>query len=91
MSWQSSLAIYFILWFLCLFLVLPFFARHGEDRAPPPVPGQADSAPPIFPIWRVFAIVSLVTAVVFAAYYANYVTGWITVDDINPLRAPPRS
>jgi predicted secreted protein len=90
MSWTAALAIYFIMWFLCLFLVLPFFARYGEKDAPPPVAGQADSAPPVFPVWRVIGIVSLVTAVVFGGYYANYVMGWITVDDINPISAPPR-
>jgi predicted secreted protein len=87
MQWTSALAIYFIIWFFCLFLVLPFHARRaGEDS--PLVPGQADSAPAHFAFGRVAAQVSVVAAVLFALYYANYVGGWITVEDINLFGGP---
>ncbi len=87
MQWTSALAIYFIIWFFCLFLVLPFHARRAGDDAPL-VPGQADSAPTHFAFKRVAAQVSVVAAVLFALYYANYVGGWITVEDINLFGRP---
>ncbi len=87
MQWTSALAIYFIIWFFCLFLVLPFHARRtGDDNAM--VPGQADSAPAQFHMARVAAQVSLVAATLFALYYANYVGGWVTAQDINLFGGP---
>ncbi|MCU0729379.1 MAG: DUF1467 family protein [Sphingopyxis sp.] len=90
MSWTAALAIYFIMWFFCLFLVLPFYARYGEDRPTAHVPGQADSAPPHFPAWRVIGRVTLVTAVMFGIYYANYVNGWVTAADLSLFNPPTR-
>lgn len=89
MTWPSAIAIYFIMWFLCLFLVLPFYARDATGGDSDHVPGQADSAPARFPFWRVFGRVSLVTAVMFGLYYANYVNGWFTPQDINLFGNPP--
>ena len=88
MSFTAALAIYFIMWFGCLFLVLPFYANHGDDRDVAPIVGQADSAPPHFPVWQVIGRVSLLTAILFGVYYANYVFGWLTVDSVNFLRGP---
>ena len=90
MPWQSIIAIYLLMWSLCLFFVLPFFAA-GRHKGPPVphVPGQADSAPPHFPALRIVAIVSLVSAVMFAAYYIIYTRGLISPDDINLFGKPP--
>jgi predicted secreted protein len=89
MTWPSALAIYFIMWFLCLFLVLPFYARDATGGDSAHVPGQADSAPARFPVWQVVLRVSIVAAIIFGLYYANYVNGWLTPQDINPFGAPP--
>jgi predicted secreted protein len=78
--WQSGLAIWFLFWFLCLFFVLPFFARTGEEAGEVRVPGQADSAPVRFPIWRVIGWTTLVSTLMFAAFIANYINGWVTAD-----------
>lgn len=82
MYWTSILAIYFILWFFCLFFVLPFHARGADDDAVPLVPGQVESAPAHFPAWRVVAQVSLISALLCGLYVANYYQGWLTLDDI---------
>jgi predicted secreted protein len=90
MQWTSALAIYFIFWFFCLFLVLPFHARRaGEDAVK--VPGQEDGAPAHFAIGRAAAQVSIVAAILFALYYANYVSGWITAEDLNLFGRPQPS
>ena len=82
MHWYSMLAIYAIMWFLCLFVVLPFHAR-GDGRDATRVAGQADSAPPNIRPWRIVAQTSVVTLALFALYFGNYTYGWVTLRDID--------
>jgi predicted secreted protein len=89
MQWTSALAIYVLFWWLCIFLVLPFHARRARDNDEPHVPGQADSAPARFSFGKVALQVSLLAAVFFGVYYLNYVNGWLTMNDVNPLPPPP--
>jgi len=78
MRWTSITAIYFLFWALSFFFVLPFRLRDaGEDVH---VPGQAESAPPRFSFARTAKWTTLVAAVLFGLYYANYVNGWIPVE-----------
>lgn len=81
------LAIYLLFWWGSLFLVLPFRLRSSmepEDH----VPGQAESAPPRFSFGRTALWTTIVSAVLFALYYVNYVNGWVTADffDLTRLR-----
>lgn len=87
MQWTSALAIYALFWAACLFVVLPFHNRRDPDV--PLVPGQADSAPSQFSLGKVALQVTLVSAIAFGLYYWNYVSGFITLDDVNPLPPPP--
>lgn len=82
MQWSSALAIYFLFWFLCLFLVLPFRLRTSDEHDPH-VPGQAESAPPRFSIGRTAKWTSILSAIMFGLFYANYVNGWVTPEDID--------
>lgn len=91
MNWTSALAIYVIFWFFCLFLVLPFHARRSSEVDDTPVAGQADSAPDKFRPGRAALQTTLVAALLFGAYYANYTQGWVTRDDINFFPPPPGS
>ncbi len=82
MRWPSVLAIYFLVWAMCLFLVLPFRLqrREGADEA---VPGQADGAPPRFSLARTCGWTTIVSAALFALFYLNYVEGWVTPDRLD--------
>jgi len=80
MSWASALAIYFLFWFLALFLVLPFHARTSVEAGEALVHGQAESAPQHFPAVKIAVRTTILSAVLFALYYLNYVNGWITAD-----------
>ncbi|MDQ0454006.1 DUF1467 family protein [Rhizobium paknamense] len=64
MSWVTGGAIYFILWWVCLFAVLPFGVRTQDD-AQELVPGTIGSAPAKFRFFRVMAINTLVSLVIF--------------------------
>lgn len=80
MNWKSALAIYFIFWFFCLFLVLPFGVRTPHEAGAELVPGQAESAPTHFDARRIVVRTSVVSGVLFGMFYLNYVFGWITTD-----------
>ena len=50
--------------------------------------GHDPGAPDRFEPGRIVAQVSIIAAVVFGLYYANYVHGWVTVNDIDFWRPP---
>jgi len=88
MQWTSVLAIYCLLWVMSAFLVMPFGIRTHQEAGAEMVRGQADSAPINFRPGRVAVRATILAAVLCAAFYFNYVNGWITADDINPIEPP---
>ncbi|MCB2075219.1 MAG: DUF1467 family protein [Novosphingobium sp.] len=89
MRWTSILAIYALFWVLSAFLTMPFGVRTHEEEGVEKVPGQADSAPANFRPGRIALRATILAAVLFALYYANYVNGWIEVGDLNLFGEPP--
>ena len=89
MNWTSILAIYFLFWVMCAFLLLPFGVKTHDEAGVAKVPGQADSAPHNFRPGRVAVRATVFAAAVTALYVANYSYGWITVDDVNLYGDPP--
>lgn len=83
MKWQSALAVYFLFWVGIAFLLLPFGVKTDEEVGAEKVPGQADSAPHRFDVRGHLIRSTIVATVVFALYYANYVGGWITAEDLD--------
>jgi predicted secreted protein len=83
MKWTSVLAIYVLFWVLCAFLVMPFHMRTADEAGAELVPGQAESAPHDFRPKRIAIWTTVVSAVAFGLYYANYVNGWITVQTLD--------
>ncbi len=82
MRWYSAVVIYILFWMLTLFAVLPFGVRTSAESGEALIPGQADSAP-VRPMLRTKALwTTAISGVLFGLYYANYVTGWITIADI---------
>lgn len=87
MKLSSIVAIYALFWSLSLFLVLPFRLRSSAEPDAP-VLGQADGAPPRFSMSRTAKWTTIVAAVLFGIYYANYVYQWVPVErlDLVPER-----
>lgn len=83
MRWQSALAIYLLFWVLSAFLVLPFGMRTAEEVGEPHVPGQAESAPVQFAPGRIALRTTIVSLVLFGAFYLNYLYGWLTPDRLD--------
>ena len=83
MKLGSILAIYFLFWVACAFLLLPFGVRTDEEVGAAKVPGQADSAPHRFDIANHVLRSTLAATVLFLLYYANWYFGWISADDLD--------
>lgn len=84
MSVTSALAIYFIIWWIVLFAVLPWGIRTQQE-AGEVVPGSEPSAPARMRFLKIIVANSIVAGVVFAVFYAAIHSG-LTLDDIPFVR-----
>jgi predicted secreted protein len=85
MSLVTSLAIYFIIWWLVLFTVLPWGAGSHHERDEEVEPGNAPSAPVRPRLALKFAVTTAIAAVVFAFVYVVIEYDLIKLDDITFL------
>ena len=86
MQWTSILAIYFIVWVMSAFFLLPFGVRTHDEMGIEKVPGQADSAPGNFRPGRVILRATILAALVTALFVLNFHQGWIGVEDLDVTR-----
>lgn len=80
MKLGSILAIYALFWVMSFFLVIPFGVRTDEEAGLKSASGHAESAPHRFSFGKVALRATILSAVLFGLFYANYVYGWIRVD-----------
>jgi predicted secreted protein len=84
MTLTTGLAIYFIIWWLALFVVLPWGIRSQEESGDI-APGSDPGAPAVPRLMAKLIWTTLVAAVVFAALYVIYVNKWVLLDDLGTL------
>jgi len=89
MELTSIIAIFSLFWVLSAFLVMPFGMRTVEEEGHQRVPGQVDSAPAQFRPGRIAVRATILAVVMFGLFYANYVFGWIGVENLNLFGRPP--
>lgn len=77
MKWTSIVAIYLLFWVMSAFLVMPFGIKNAYEAGEPLVPGQSDGAPANFNPKRILIRTTILSVILFGAYYFNYVNGWI--------------
>lgn len=87
MSVAFGLAIYFILWWVILFAMLPFGLHQTQREAGDVVPGSEPGAPERPKLLKVAVLTTLVTTVVFLAFLYLRASGF-GLDDI-PFFNPP--
>lgn len=87
MKLGSAIAIYFITWWVCLFLVLPFGVKNAHEAGEAVEQGNEHGAPVKPMLWRKVLATTLLSTVVFAAIYGQVTYGWIGFDDIPGLKA----
>lgn len=77
MNLPFLVASYFIIWWVVLFAVLPFGVRT-QGEAGVVVPGTPESAPAEFRIWKVIALTTVISLVVFTVLWA--LVRWRIID-----------
>ncbi|MCC4245552.1 DUF1467 family protein [Stappia indica] len=86
MSLVSSVAIYFVIWWIILFAILPIGVVTQEEGGEV-IPGTESSAPQRPQLLKKALITTLVAAVVFAGVYWLKVYSGLTLDDL-PFKPP---
>ena len=76
MSWSLGIAIYIVIWATVLFAVLPFGVRT-QAEAGDIVRGSTESAPVDPRLGRKAIATTLISAVIFGAFYTALTLGWL--------------
>jgi predicted secreted protein len=84
MSWTTAAAIYFIIWWVVLFAVLPWGVRSQAESGHV-VPGSDPGAPAIPHLLPKLAWTTAVATLVFAFVVVVYAYRLITLDDLATL------
>jgi len=84
MAWTTAAAIYFILWWVVLFAVLPWGIRSQAESGEV-VPGSDPGAPAIPGLRAKLVWTTLVSAVVFALAAVVYTYRLVSLDDLATL------
>ena len=84
----SIIAIYALFWVLSAFFVMPFGIRtHSDEEAEGKdsgmIAGQVASAPMNWRPKTVAKRATVLSIVLCGLFYANYVNGWVTIEDID--------
>jgi predicted secreted protein len=80
MNWYAIFAIYFLMWVISAFIMLPFGIRTPNETGEVLLKGQADSAPSNFRPTVVMLRATILATILFGLYYANYMQGWVTLE-----------
>jgi predicted secreted protein len=84
MQWTTAAAIYFIVWWIVLFAVLPWGVRSQAESGEV-VPGSDPGAPAIPHLAAKLAWTTLVATAVFALAALAYRYRIVTLDDLGTL------
>jgi predicted secreted protein len=77
----TALAIYFVIWWISLFLVLPWGVR-SQDESGEVAPGTDPGAPVLTNLRRKLVWTTIVATAIFAAWFVVYVNQLVTVDQL---------
>ena len=88
MSIATAIAIYFIIWWVVLFAVLPFGVRSQEESGA--VSEGTDPGAPVVPrLWLKLVWTTMVSLVVFAIAALVYLNRWVTIEGLAALLGMP--
>lgn len=82
MRLTSAIAVYFIIWWLVLFVTLPFGARSTHEAGEEPGSGHAPSAPIRHMMGRKVLATTVLATAVFAAFWWLVVKSGLGLDAI---------
>ena len=81
---STGFAIYFVLWWIVLFLTLPFGVRSQHEDGGG-APGTDPGAPVVTGMGRKLIWTTVISAVLFAAAWLAYDAGYLSVDRLSRL------
>ena len=85
MSWTTAAAIYFIIWWVVLFAVLPFGVRSHTEAGTEVEAGHDPGAPVVPSLWPKMIWTTAVATVLFAICWVVYVYKLVTLEDLATL------
>ena len=89
MSTSTAIAIYFLIWWITLFAVLPWDVRNQEESGEV-TPGTGPGAPATHRVWHKLGWTTVVATTVFGILYVAYTRGLIPYDFLMAISSPPR-
>jgi len=78
----TALAIFFLIWWVVLFAVLPWGVRRQDEAGGEVVPGTDPGAPAVPYLLRKLVWTTVVSLLIFAACYVVYVYRLVTLDGL---------
>jgi predicted secreted protein len=88
MATSTIIAIYFLIWWITLFAVLPWGVRNQEEVGEV-VPGTDPGAPAIHRVWSKLAWTTAIATVIFGILYVAYSGGLIPYEWLTRISSPP--
>ena len=85
MAWTTAAAIYFVIWWVVLFTVLPFGVRNASESGEEVEAGNDPGAPTIPALQSKLIWTTVVASAVFAICWVVYVYRLVTLDDLGTL------
>jgi predicted secreted protein len=87
-SIATALAIYFVVWWVTLFLTLPFGVRSQHEDGEG-APGTDPGAPVVSQMGRKLIWTTLISAVFFGLGMAAYHAGYLNIERLSKLMGMP--
>ena len=88
MAVSTLIAIYFIIWWVGLFAVLPWGVRSQQESGEV-APGTDPGAPAVHRVWMKLVWTTVIAGVVFGILTAVYKTGLIPYEFLKRISNPP--
>ena len=82
MTVTTSLAIFFLIWWVVLFAVLPWGVRSQHEAEGAMAPGTDPGAPTSFRLGRKLLWTTLVSGVIYTVCYVVYVEHLVTIEGL---------
>ena len=89
MATSTAIAIYFLVWWLVLFAVLPW-GVHNQEESGDVSPGTDPGAPAVHKVWMKLVWTTVIATVVFGILAAIYKLGLIPYDFLAAISGPRR-
>ena len=85
MAWTTAAAVYFVIWWVVLFTVLPFGVRNASESGVEVEAGNDPGAPTVLGMKTKLIWTTLIACVLFAICWVVYVYRLVSLEDLGTL------